>query len=235
MHNLQSGKSVNYYEILKVPENATKKEIQLAHIKLLKEYHPDLNKNKNLSQDELTNLIKNYELIKEAGNILINDKLKNIYDSNKNKNIDDDIISNNFISHKNEFQKFIKQQEEIKSNSSIEKIKEQFENDLRTKYNTPNNSVLTEEELNQLVYDYSVNRSVEDIELTNINRHKMTNDEFNSYFLKNFKKDQSLEDEYKIDPFSGFDNFDSLVTSSSNLNIIPNNDLNSKSQKNIKN
>jgi len=61
----------DYYKILGVKENATKKEIHEAFRKLALKYHPD--RNKNISQSI-------FKEINEAYQVLSNDELRKEYD-----------------------------------------------------------------------------------------------------------------------------------------------------------
>ena len=63
---------MNYYEILGVPHNANKELIVSAFRKLVKEYHPDRNKNPNAS--------KIFVKIYEAYKILSDDNKRKLYD-----------------------------------------------------------------------------------------------------------------------------------------------------------
>ena len=53
----------NYYEILKIPINATTEQIKKSYRKLAKKYHPDLNKDDNKA-------VEKFNLITEAYNVL---------------------------------------------------------------------------------------------------------------------------------------------------------------------
>jgi len=60
----------NLYELLEVDKKATKEEIKLAYKRLVKLYHPDLVPGKE----------KKFKLIKEAYNVLSDDKRRQTYD-----------------------------------------------------------------------------------------------------------------------------------------------------------
>lgn len=63
----------NYYETLRIPQTATKREIRLAYLKLAKEFHPDHNDNPN------STLM--FERINEAYNTLYDDEIREKYDA----------------------------------------------------------------------------------------------------------------------------------------------------------
>lgn len=67
--------TVNLYDVLNVPEDATKKEIKEAYRELVREFHPD--KNKHKSDDTCKEMFK---LITHAYNVLHNDKTRMEYD-----------------------------------------------------------------------------------------------------------------------------------------------------------
>ena len=65
--------TTNYYETLRIPQTATKREIRVAYLKLAKQYHPDHNKDPNA---ELM-----FERIVEAYNTLSDDETRKQYDT----------------------------------------------------------------------------------------------------------------------------------------------------------
>ncbi len=67
----------NYYKILGLPENASKKEIKKKYKKLAKKYHPDVNKDPGAKERFIE--------INEAYEILIDDKPKPTTSKPRNK------------------------------------------------------------------------------------------------------------------------------------------------------
>src|SRR3989344_649805 len=65
-------KEKDYYKILGVSKNASKEDIKKAYKKLAKQYHPDLNKDKNAESK--------FKEINEAAAVLGDDKKKEQYD-----------------------------------------------------------------------------------------------------------------------------------------------------------
>lgn len=64
-----------YYEVLGVPKTASQKEIKEAFVKLSKELHPDLNKNKNSHND--------FTALNEAYTVLSKTHTRSAYDFNQ--------------------------------------------------------------------------------------------------------------------------------------------------------
>jgi len=67
---------MNYYKVLSVPHNATKKEIRNAYYSLARKYHPD--KNIGLECNGINN--NNFVLINTAYSTLVDDNLRRKYD-----------------------------------------------------------------------------------------------------------------------------------------------------------
>jgi len=70
--------SKDYYFVLNIPINATKKEVKRSFANLAKKYHPDVNVNK--TQQERSEAAKRFEEILDAYEILKDDKLRTDYD-----------------------------------------------------------------------------------------------------------------------------------------------------------
>ena len=64
---------INYYEILDVSKTSTTKEIKHKYYQLALKYHPDKNKEKNISTEK-------FKLLSEAYTILSNPKKRFLYD-----------------------------------------------------------------------------------------------------------------------------------------------------------
>ncbi|WP_281613863.1 DnaJ domain-containing protein [Flammeovirga sp. SubArs3] len=65
---------ISYYDILEIPENATKKEIKAAYKRMAKKYHPD----KNQENDKASEVFK---LVVNAYENLMNDYQRELYDN----------------------------------------------------------------------------------------------------------------------------------------------------------
>lgn len=64
---------MNYYKVLSVPHNATKKEIRNAYYNLAKKYHPDKNVNAEVDNN-------NFLLVNTAYSTLVNDNSRRAHD-----------------------------------------------------------------------------------------------------------------------------------------------------------
>lgn len=76
---------MNYYKVLSLPNNATKKEIRNAYFTLAKKYHPDKNLKDSGISSKAEDNSKDYEkflLINTAYSTLVNDNLRKIHDIN---------------------------------------------------------------------------------------------------------------------------------------------------------
>ena len=69
---------MNYYEILKINQNASQKEIKEAYKSLIKKYHPDIYRGDKTFAENKT------KQINEAYNVLSNEELKKQYDEEIN-------------------------------------------------------------------------------------------------------------------------------------------------------
>src|SRR6185436_6149174 len=63
----------DYYEILGVPKTATADEIKKAHRKLVRQHHPDVNKNNKSAEEK-------FKEVQEAYDILSDDSKRKAYD-----------------------------------------------------------------------------------------------------------------------------------------------------------
>lgn len=66
---------MNYYKVLSLPNNASKKQIRNAYITLAKKYHPDKNINEHSCDDK-------FLLVNTAYSTLINDNSRKLHDIN---------------------------------------------------------------------------------------------------------------------------------------------------------
>lgn len=62
----------DYYQVLNIHRNSTRKEIKLAYYKLAKKYHPDVS--------EIENTSEKYKNVQEAYHVLGDERRKNEYD-----------------------------------------------------------------------------------------------------------------------------------------------------------
>ena len=103
----------NLYEILDIGYNATKEEIKLAYKKLVRIYHPDVNKSKD-AEIKFKLLNNAYEILSDEIKRKNYDSLLNIKVSNFKKN---EILANNKPFYKKE-EKFFYTKEEILPDNS---------------------------------------------------------------------------------------------------------------------
>lgn len=105
----------NLYEILDIGYNATKEEIKLAYKKLVRIYHPDVNKSKD-AEIKFKLLNNAYEILSDEIKRKNYDSLLNIKVSNFKKN---EILANNKPFYKKEEKFFCTKEEILPDNSSI--------------------------------------------------------------------------------------------------------------------
>src|SRR5881275_1536593 len=66
-YNLLRMAKRDYYEILGVPRNATADDIKKAHRKLVRKYHPDVNKNSKDAEEKFKEAQEAYDVLSEPG------------------------------------------------------------------------------------------------------------------------------------------------------------------------
>jgi DnaJ-class molecular chaperone len=132
----------NYYDILEVPNNAKKIDIEKSYKILVQKWHPDKKANKGN-----INVLEKYKKITEAYDILSDDKKRKKYDISVSKNID---IITNFENKKNKH--------DVNNNDIYEVLKQNgFNfNELLKKLA---NQMESKKSMPDLVYDIEINLS----------------------------------------------------------------------------
>lgn len=109
---------MNYYEILKIQNNASKNEINTAFRNQAKAYHPDLNKGEDAKQ-KIIEVFEAYQVLKD-------DNKRMIYDRQfiRKSKIEPDNVFNDWIKNvKEEAEKYSEKDFKVFSEEVLEKIK----------------------------------------------------------------------------------------------------------------
>ena len=78
---LKQSKEKNYYKILGVARNASKKEIKKAYRELALQWHPDKNDDKELAEKKFQDISEAYEVLSDEENRAKYDRGENIFDN----------------------------------------------------------------------------------------------------------------------------------------------------------
>lgn len=78
---LKQSKEKNYYKILGVARNASKKEIKKAYRELALQWHPDKNEDKELAEKKFQDISEAYEVLSDDENRAKYDRGENVFDN----------------------------------------------------------------------------------------------------------------------------------------------------------
>ncbi|GAX23094.1 DnaJ homolog subfamily C member 3 [Fistulifera solaris] len=78
---LKQSKEKNYYKILGVSRNASKKEIKKAYRELALQWHPDKNEDKELAEKKFQDISEAYEVLSDEENRAKYDRGENVFDN----------------------------------------------------------------------------------------------------------------------------------------------------------
>tara|TARA_Y100000780_G_C13668533_1_gene411446 strand:+ start:781 stop:1857 length:1077 start_codon:yes stop_codon:yes gene_type:complete len=217
--------SINYYKILGVNENAKMIDIKKAYKKKLRLYHPDK------VEKTTDNKIK-YKLIREAGEILTNERKRKAYDFHKDTADRD----NDFFSQKDSFKDFIKLQESKMSEEDRKISKLRFEEEINKMnnkhgFNEKETKPIDINDYNQKLEDMLLSREQEEIDFEHKDIFKgksFDNNQFNKLFEKKKKIGKNNGMMTKIDDYTSFN--DSELN---NFSGIDNNELYMNDNKNM--
>jgi curved DNA-binding protein CbpA len=182
----------DYYKILGVDKDTPISDIQKRYRKLLAKYHPD--KYKNLPEKDRKQKEMQFQLIQDAGKVLMNEDSKKLYDLEQKT-----IKSKDFQSQKNSFEEFIKMQEADISDETKQRARLDYEsetqklNKLRGFDPDKVKERLDKRELDKEIDDLRVRRDMDFIELSQKNMfegRQFNPSEFNKLFEKDKKKQE---------------------------------------------
>ena len=163
--------SYDYYALLgfnnllyKDKSNLSHKELNKAYIKKLKKYHPDRIPT-DTGENEKKQLNIMYKLIQESGDILLDKNKRKAYDLESSV-----ASSDGYLNQKNNFDNFMKLQENNISEDSKRQAKLNFENEFKAmneKHNLNKYSAisLTKNDTNRRLEDLIQQRDIDDIEI----------------------------------------------------------------------
>ena len=175
----------DYYKILGVGSTASQTEIKQAYQKKLKKLHPD-----KVTQTK-ENIAK-YKLLREAGDLLSDPHERKAYDMQKKMTSNAD-----FTSIRNQFDEFIKLQEQSMTDENKSIAKLNFERglldmDRKHGYDRTSLEPISKEEHDRRVEDLTLQREQEELEIAHDDIFKgrqFNHSEFNKLFNKKKQMD----------------------------------------------
>lgn len=203
--------SNNYYDILNLNSDCSKKDIKKAYKKLAKIYHPD----------QLTGNLKYFELITKAYNTLVNTKSRNEYDQLNSVNLH----NNTFLNLKQKYKDFIDNNSLLYDETVAKKKFDVMFKECNNKHQFSLNNLSSNlnADINKFD-DIKLFREQQDIENTPkkiIHDTKNFNNKFNNFWNNSFKKSFEIiphtGDPHALvnitDSYTSINNYDKLYDS----------------------
>ena len=183
---------MDFYKILGVPKDASQMEIKKRYRHLIMKNHPD--KLKDIPSKKYKKLQEEYQLIRVAGEVLVNPEKRKQYDLEQKV-----LRSADFESQKNSFAEFMKLQESEITEEKKKMAQIDFEKEVMVK----NKKIgfdpsavaekLTKSEIEKRFNDLEAQRKMQEIETTKANPvegRQFSNAEFNRLFEKSKRKEE---------------------------------------------